>query len=81
MTNNTTNRLNDCVRYLLDNYEIDWIVNHFDAYYDYSCGGCDSDGNDWLDIIDDAANVILDYFNSNPNSDIYQHFGVDNPSF
>ena len=82
MTNNTTNRLNECVRYLLDQYEIDWIVNSFDPYYDYACGGHDSNGNDWLDIIDDAADIILDYYlHSNSNSDIYQHFGVDNPNF
>lgn len=75
MTNNTTTRLNDCIRYLLGNYEINWIVNHFDPYYDYSCGG------DWLDIMDDAGDVIRNYLNNNPNSDIYQHFGVDNPNF
>ena len=73
-TNTNTDRLNACIRDMLSNYYLDDIAT-LDPYYDYSCGG------DWLDIMDDAIAAFVAFRNANPDADVYQAFGVDNPNW
>lgn len=42
-----------CIVHLLANYDLNYILDDFDAYYNYACGD-DFD----INIVDDAVNVI-----------------------
>ena len=42
-----------CIAHLLANYDLSYILNGFDVYYNYACG---DDFN--MDVVDDAIDAI-----------------------